>query len=308
MRTLSTLLALIAAGTLSAAQVTLNTSDVYELNDDSGDSLGDYAQQTGSVRIGASGSYGHGLAKAVYVFQLPSDIADADITAASLNIWYEKEKVGNLDIYADLAGIAVRSTLDRTLSDWQATGTDIQQEWLILGLDGVDDEGKSKTSAATYPPLSASGESNLIAWLEANASDNGYAYIRIAADPVDPNGRAEFGHSNVSTEDPTKNHSATLVLEYSTGATTPDIPSLSATAVSHEKILLSWDQVSGFASGAAEPGYEVWRKAEGEADFSHIDNVAEDGSASYTYADDGLSANTQYEYRVDAQDDMTDLP
>jgi len=91
------------------------------------------------------------------------------------------------------------------------------------------------------------------------------------------------------------------------GTSTAPIPSLSALAVSHEEVQLTWDAVSPAPTGT-EPGYEVWRKAEGEVDFSHVANIAEDGSASYSYNDGSLSPSTTYEYRVDAVDDMATLP
>jgi hypothetical protein len=90
-----------------------------------------------------------------------------------------------------------------------------------------------------------------------------------------------------------------------TGGGTPAIPNLSAIAVSHEEIQLAWDSVTPTGT---DPGYEIWRDDNADDVFEHVANVAEDGSTSYTWNDSGLSANTTYQYRVDAVDDMAVVP
>jgi hypothetical protein len=76
-------------------------------------------------------------------------------------------------------------------------------------------------------------------------------------------------------------------------AGTPGIPNISAVATSHEAIQLTWDDVSG------EAGYEIWRND------VHVDNLPADSTS---YSDTGLTANTTYEYRVDAVDVVTPVP
>ncbi len=92
-----------------------------------------------------------------------------------------------------------------------------------------------------------------------------------------------------------------LAAELDTGSSSTSAPSsptgLSATAVSTSEINLSWNAPSN-NGGTAITGYEVDRSSDGGSTWSTV--VPNSGSTSTAYADNGLSAGTQYAYRVSA--------
>ena len=78
----------------------------------------------------------------------------------------------------------------------------------------------------------------------------------------------------------------------------PSAPTnLSAKAVSHSKINLSWSACAN-NGGAAITGYKIERSTDNGSTWSTL--VANTGSITTTYSNTGLAPNTTYTYRVSA--------
>ncbi|MFW5829012.1 MAG: LamG-like jellyroll fold domain-containing protein, partial [Planctomycetota bacterium] len=73
-----------------------------------------------------------------------------------------------------------------------------------------------------------------------------------------------------------------------------DIENLAATAVSHESVQLTWDEVANADS------YTVIRSLDDDFDDTDGDNTVFDNISTNSFTDTGLDADTQYFYQVDA--------
>lgn len=89
-------------------------------------------------------------------------------------------------------------------------------------------------------------------------------------------------------------------VQWTNPASGPSVPSaptgLSATAMSHSRINLSW--TAGNDGGSAITGYKIERSTDGGSTWSTIS--ANTGSAATTYSNTRLAPDTTYTYRVSA--------
>ena len=96
----------------------------------------------------------------------------------------------------------------------------------------------------------------------------------------------------------TKNNYGFVVddLVISDGAAGPMPLDLSAVALSHESVALSWPD-----AGSTETIYRVSQLADDGSTWNEIGTVDDDNSATYSYQVTGLEASTAYEFKVDAE-------